>query len=416
MVNMSKSYILIIEDQLSMAMLLESQLKKLTQQPILILESMSQVEEVIESGLTISIALSDLTLPDAPNGEVIDFLRKNKVTTVVLTGSYNTKIRKKMLALRVADYVVKDGLASIQYALSTVIRLLDNPKRSIAILSTGSPLSNKLMSLLRIQNYKVFIFETPQLLLKSIEQQVPNLILLESYQMLMQGEDISFLQQIRLQFDQNILPIICCEPDAHLDYAIELLKYGVNDFIRANFTEEELFVRINQLITFSEDYQNIQNLAYKDPMTSAYNRRYFFQESVVKLADYQTKQNPYFMVMADIDFFKQVNDQFGHQVGDEAIKYVAKLLMIHFSNSLVARFGGEEFCILGQAPLNEALDFCEAVRVEIEANSEQETTVPFTLSLGVSHQFDTIDLGVKRADQALYQAKETGRNQVVLFK
>ena len=124
------------------------------------------------------------------------------------------------------------------------------------------------------------------------------------------------------------------------------------------------------------------------------------------------------IAMLDIDFFKRINDTYGHDVGDIAIVAVAKAISKGFRTSdIVARMGGEEFCIIAinnAAPV-ETMDrirqFIEAMPIPLNENE----SINLTISIGVTTTlFDTMDQMINHADQALYTAKQSGRNQVVL--
>lgn len=118
--------------------------------------------------------------------------------------------------------------------------------------------------------------------------------------------------------------------------------------------------------------------------------------------------------MADIDHFKAVNDTYGHQKGDEAIVFVANQLKQVFKSYLVARFGGEEYCVIGElSSAEQILDLCETFREAVEQNALTETGVAFTVSVGLNIGGADLENAIFLADEALYAAKENGRNQVV---
>jgi len=127
--------------------------------------------------------------------------------------------------------------------------------------------------------------------------------------------------------------------------------------------------------------------------------------------------------MIDIDKFKNINDTYGHDVGDEVIKRLARNLVEYLRGSdVVARLGGEEFAvILPDSSISNAQNKAEDIRSKIENlefKLENSPTIKFTVSIGVSKYNEeediTFDYILKRADDALYEAKENGRNKVVV--
>lgn len=404
---------LIIEDQPSMASLLQTELQKLTHLPIHTAHSMAEAKAKIESGLNIPVCLSDLHLPDSSQGEVVHYLKDQHITTVVLTGSYKDETREDMFRLKVADYVIKDSISSIRYAVQITERLYKNAQRMVWVLSCGSRYSSKLIGMLRNHRFQVRLYENCTDIEADLKAQMPHLILLDGAQNLSHNNTFEFTKNIRNRFSQNQLPIISCEDSGHISYAIKLMKYGVNDFFNTNFTPEEFYVRVNQNIEQAEVFKEIETISQRDGLTGLFNRRHFFHLGEAQFQQLKEQGQYFFTLMADIDHFKNVNDTHGHQKGDEAIIFTAHRIRDIFSDYQVARFGGEEFCVFGEIEdTNDIETLCETLRHSIETESESHTGVAFTLSQGVSFSGDSLDDAISKADDALYQSKENGRNKV----
>ncbi|HSC69292.1 MAG TPA: diguanylate cyclase [Cellvibrio sp.] len=159
-------------------------------------------------------------------------------------------------------------------------------------------------------------------------------------------------------------------------------------------------------------------LATRDPLTNCFNRRALYEHLDGKFDGARSSDAEFSCIMADIDFFKKVNDTYGHAAGDEVIKMAANSLReVVRDMDMVARFGGEEFCvILPGAPLEQAQMIAERCREKI---AEQDTNgVKVTGSFGVT----SIRMGastagqlIQQADEALYYSKQHGRNQVTCW-
>jgi len=165
-------------------------------------------------------------------------------------------------------------------------------------------------------------------------------------------------------------------------------------------------------------FVRLSTQAYIDALTGAKNRHYLYRESVRMLAHAQRHEQHFSVVVCDIDFFKKVNDQHGHPAGDEALKQFARIIsdLLRSGDTLV-RMGGEEFLIvLPNADIQQASTMaqrlCDEVR-EAEIKVEN-TTLKLTASFGVAslNADDTIFDGIRQADEALYRAKASGRDQV----
>jgi diguanylate cyclase (GGDEF)-like protein len=163
-------------------------------------------------------------------------------------------------------------------------------------------------------------------------------------------------------------------------------------------------------------------LARTDSLTGITNRRYFFELAEAEFARAQRYQRPLAIVMFDIDHFKRINDTYGHQVGDEVIKFVATECQRHLrTTDILARYGGEEFvCWLDEGDPDDACQTAERIR-QIIAESPLVVggqTIQLTISVGVAclHQGDsTLSELIDRADHALYASKAHGRNRVSLW-
>ena len=158
----------------------------------------------------------------------------------------------------------------------------------------------------------------------------------------------------------------------------------------------------------------IQILSQTDPLTNLYNRRFFNE----KLNFIQETQTQYAIILIDIDHFKMINDDFGHHIGDEALKRIAKLLSTLTRNTdIVARYGGEEFIIaMPETSSAIAYEIAEQCRLAIQ-DQKLETfdhqQIHLTASFGIAISNDQTDMDkiIHNADQALYRAKEYGRNR-----
>jgi diguanylate cyclase (GGDEF)-like protein len=154
-------------------------------------------------------------------------------------------------------------------------------------------------------------------------------------------------------------------------------------------------------------------------MTGLFNRRHFFSLAEIEWTRYQRHWRPISLLMLDIDRFKSINDQFGHDAGDHVIVQIADICRQEKRKSdVVARFGGEEFLLLlPETQMAEAQAVAERLRklVEVSVLSIASHAITTTVSIGVaqaSSSMDTIFDLIKVADHALYAAKNAGRNRV----
>ncbi len=180
---------------------------------------------------------------------------------------------------------------------------------------------------------------------------------------------------------------------------------------------------LKQTEALKEAQTKLKEQANRDPLTHLYNRRYFSGISHKILAITKRTKEPLSLMMIDIDKFKRINDTYGHAIGDEVIKSLAKVLESKIRESdIVARFGGEEFVIiLPNTDIDSTMIFAQNLREEIERTVLDTAVdkISFTVSIGLDtynfEEDENIGDLLNRADKALYTAKAQGRNRVCHF-
>jgi len=169
-------------------------------------------------------------------------------------------------------------------------------------------------------------------------------------------------------------------------------------------------------------FKRMELMAITDELTTLYNRRYFYQ-LVEKVFEHAKKcGEPLSVAIFDLDYFKELNDCYGHFVGDEVLRSFAQRLHgLVPSDSIMARFGGEEFiCLLPATEVEQAESIVEQIRDQIASTRFASSAGPIgvTMSIGIStmRDSDSLDTFLQRADEALYQAKANGRNRIVNYR
>ena len=205
--------------------------------------------------------------------------------------------------------------------------------------------------------------------------------------------------------------------DRQSDGANAAVFSAMDQMLAANHElQQRLEQAEKQLAAQAAEIKTHESEARTDSLTGLANRRAFDDELKRRLNEFQRKNTPCTLVLLDIDFFKKFNDTHGHQVGDEVLKSVAKVLAAQPREmDLPCRYGGEEFALI--LPSTNAVDACkvaERIRAAVEASTTvcDGKTLKVTCSLGVS-QFlgdDDVPRLIRRADDALYTSKKAGRN------
>jgi len=225
----------------------------------------------------------------------------------------------------------------------------------------------------------------------------------------------------KLQKNNTVDNITKRYSDKDIDYSLIIkILIGVFVMVVIILYHNRRLARLNKQL--SQLKQELQEQANHDPLSNLYNRRYFSEvaSNIINLK--KREEQDVGVIMLDIDEFKLVNDMYGHGTGDEVIKELALLLMKHTRISdIVARVGGEEFIILlPNTSLEESVNIANKLRNFVEDTKikiDDTNTLKFTISLGVTivlKEDKGIDSFLNRVDEALYIAKDTGRNRVAV--
>ncbi|MDD2511247.1 MAG: diguanylate cyclase [Syntrophomonas sp.] len=192
----------------------------------------------------------------------------------------------------------------------------------------------------------------------------------------------------------------------------KLLLMVFHDITERIRMEEELEEKNQQL---RELNRILKVQAVTDSLTGLYNHRQVMEKLQLEIARANRYQQDLTIMMLDIDHFKSINDEFGHQVGDVVLVEVSQIIRRNLrSIDIAGRYGGEEFLIvLPQTNLNNGMQVAERIRQQVEAEGFEESEEGITVSIGISqHQGEEMADYIERADQLLYRAKREGRNRI----
>jgi diguanylate cyclase (GGDEF)-like protein len=271
--------------------------------------------------------------------------------------------------------------------------------------------------------------------LATIESSLPDLVLLDI--MMPKIDGIEVARRVKNNPDLPFIPIIMQTALDSTENKVEGLEAGADDYITKPIDFPELKARVNSMLRIKrlqeeieererelmEANERLRHMSQTDALTGLENRRHIETRLEEMFEHAKRLAEPFSCVMVDLDKFKSVNDEYGHQVGDAVLKQLARILKNEVREiDHAGRYGGEEFILLLTGTvLDAAVTFAERVRKAIEDHTFtfEGGTLKRTASFGVAGwphpKVSTCDGLVKAADDALYVAKETGRNRVVRF-
>ncbi|MCX7194077.1 MAG: diguanylate cyclase [Proteobacteria bacterium] len=408
--------VLLIEDQRSLAQMAAKMLYERWGCRVLIATSLAQVRAIIDEGKhQFFVAVSDLNLPDASHGEVVDVLIAAKLKVIAITGMYDESMHDKIMSRGVVDYVLKDSINAYEYVVELVGRLFRNLHVKVLVVDDSQTFCGLISGMLQIQGLNVLTASNGAEALAQLAQQPDIKLVLVDHEMpVMDG--FTFLSNVRRKHARDRLAVIGMSGAANSRMSAQFLKLGANDFICKPFSYEELVCRVTQNLEMQESIESVRYIAYHDYLTGLYNRRAFFEQGVKLFEETAGAGRTLAAAVMDIDFFKKINDFYGHDGGDVVLKHFARLLDEYFNAQLVGRVGGEEFFLLFP-DADKAAGQCEAFRERVAHSAVKfnDAVIVFTISIGITRLASgSLDDMLKIADANLYAAKESGRNRIVL--
>ncbi|WP_169778934.1 GGDEF domain-containing response regulator [Campylobacter curvus] len=415
--------ILVVDDNKALAKLIVKQMDKSIDDMIIdVAYNFAEAKMLIsEHKKEYFMTILDLNLPDAPNGEIVDYVIAQGLPVIVLTGSIDEQTKNNFIHKDIVDYVYKGNMDDINYIFQMINRLSKNRQYKALIVEDSMPFRNSLKKILTSLQFQVFTAAHGEEAMSYFTDNPDMKLVITDYRMPVK-DGLEILKEMRKEKDKNALGIIVMTSPSENIGAPVFLKNGASDFIAKPFEKEELICRVNNTIEAMENINQIANFANRDFLTSVYNRRYFYDDMTQYLAKAEETAEPYAIAMIDIDHFKNINDTYGHDSGDKVLQFLAKKLVDDTKgNDIVARFGGEEFCVvLKNISQEEAVKFFVNLRAKI-ANSKislKKNVINFTVSIGVvfNRSDYRLDELLELADEALYIAKESGRNRVEVAK
>ncbi|WP_064605546.1 GGDEF domain-containing response regulator [Photobacterium sp. J15] len=408
---MSRYKILVVEDSRAFRNYLCFQLNQAGFQPVFA-DSIKQAKAILSNEQDFLCAVLDYCLPDGQDGEIIDLILSQNIKVIVLTAQFSRKIRDTVLSKGVIDYLLKDSPASVAYLTPLLQRLEANFRHKAMVVEDSATVRRYLVNLLQKQNLETISAHNGKDALKLLAQH-PDITLIITDNDMPEKDGLTLIREIRQQYNRNQIAILGLSGSNYSTVTPLFLKAGANDFLRKPFNQEEFYCRIHHMLNMKDTSDKLYRMANQDALTGLWNRRYFFDQGC---ADSCCKSRN--IAMLDIDFFKKVNDTYGHDAGDAVLVHVSKQLQHHFpdTDATVARFGGEEFCIQSCLGKEAFISQLEKLRICIEelVIEYQNAPIKVTISIGVASGAKSLGELLKVADDALYDAKQNGRNQLKL--
>lgn len=373
-----------------------------------------------------------LLLPDMTGLEVCRAVRamdegKNLLPVVLITSEDDKNTLVEVLRAGATEIFKKNDIATFATYLTQFVWNSAERKAlfgKVLYVEDSRSIAKMVTCLLTDYGMTVDHYSKAEEALEAFNEKEYDLVITD---IILEGEmtGSQLIQKIRSDRSKNTIPILAISGVDDSSRRVALLKEGANDYVSKPIMDDELIARVQNLLRSKKLFDRVQEqqeymreLAMKDQLTGLYNRHFLMEVGPQKIQEAHRHKQNISMLVVDLDKFKSINDTHGHSIGDVVLSEVGKLLsQLCRKEDLAARFGGEEFVLLlSHCNLESATVKAEEIRTRIM--ELKPAGLDITASFGVSslqddHSDDLTSL-FARADEAVYQSKENGRNRVTV--
>ncbi|GMR00797.1 MAG: hypothetical protein BMS9Abin19_0135 [Gammaproteobacteria bacterium] len=349
-----------------------------------------------------------------------------KTPIILLTSEPNETLLKNARAAGIKDIFPKTNITYLKSSIRYYIqgeKKFDIQGGRILYVEDSASVTHIVTKYLEKLNLEITHFSTAEEAFHAFTDNEYDLIITD---VMLEGtmDGLSLVRMIRASNTHSAkTPILAMTGHDDTKLRIDLLHAGINDYVTKPPIEEELAARVNNLIInkrladqVRQQQRSLFNIAMTDQLTTCHNRHSLSDYAPKYIKDAVRYNYPLSIMILDLDYFKSINDEFGHTTGDIVLSDIGKLLMATCrQGDIVSRIGGEEFLILlPHCNIYDAMHKAENIRSMIEL--AEPSGLKITASIGVAslikqHDED-FDKLYKAADNAVYNSKENGRNQI----
>ena len=365
---------------------------------------------------------------DKTGAKFIEYCKNSDRNTpiILLTSEPNDTLLRNARAAGIKDIFPKTNITYLKSSIRYYIqgeKNIDIQDGRILYVEDSASVAHIVTKYLKKLNLEITHFSSAEEAFHAFTDNEYDLVITD---VMLEGtmDGLSLVRMIRASNTHAAkTPILAMTGHDDAQLRIDLLHAGINDYVTKPPIEEELAARVNNLITnkrlvdqVRQQQRSLFNIAMTDQLTTCHNRHSLSDYAPKYINDAIRYSHPLSVMILDLDFFKNINDEFGHTTGDVVLTEIGRLLMATCrQGDIVARIGGEEFLILlPHCNIYDAMHKADNIRSMIEL--AEPAGLKVTASIGIAslikqHDNDFDNL-YKAADSAVYNSKENGRNQV----
>ncbi|EKP0543719.1 bile resistance response regulator CbrR [Campylobacter coli] len=406
--------ILLIDDNKMLGKLLAKKIQTTLNHEVDIVFSLAEVKALPNDEYFLTFA--DLCLPDAPNGEVVDYVLAKNWPVIVLTASNDKATRDKFMDKDILDYIFKESDTCIDQIIDSIVKLERYAKTKVILALSKLPERNEIKKILTQRKFNVLAAAHGEEAMSYLNDNSDvKLIIADANMPVISGSEL--LSEVRARFsDDELGVIILGDKDDALEAS--LLVSGANEYLVKPLSKESLNCRLDKCLHYMANMQFLSIYNNLDPISGIKNSNALLSCVEDYLNEIVSKEEEFAFAFLDIDNLRNLNEEYGYEVGDKIIKICADEIVNETKGrDIVGRYSAEKICIvLKNISQERAIKILSRIRVNIKkvgilVNLDE---VFFTASIGVifAKSGDKFEILVDKASKALSQAKANGKDRV----
>jgi diguanylate cyclase (GGDEF)-like protein len=385
--------ILLVDGNISLSKMMAKLIESELDIKVDVAHSLSEAKMFV-AGRKYILAILDLNLSDAPDGEIVDLIAP-KIPSIVLSANIDKELRKKILSKDIIDYVSKGSMENINYLINTIKRLTQNQKHKVMVVEDSMLFRNVMSKMLKNMFFQVIATAHGEEAVAMLKENPDIKIVLTDYNMpVMDGLELT--REIRKTHSKNELFIFVVSSNEDEEVSAKFLKNGASDYINKPFSKEQFICRINNAIESLENIDRVLNLSVRDALTGLYNKRYF----QTQISKSYNLNDAFTLAILSLNT-PDIDD-------DNLVKFSQILTSNVSENDIVIRLETDEFALF----LKECTK--ERAKVVFETILQKSRLHSFTTFIGASAECeDSFDELFEKADMNLHEAKNNSSGVVI---
>jgi len=420
----SKNHILILEDDKELNQLLTLQLQHFGYE-VASVETLEDLTTSIES-FHPDLILADITFPEGDFAGIqavkIVLEQRTNVTedlpVIFISARQDIEARLQAVRAKGQAYFPKPiNISALLNQIREMTNRFESEPYQIVVIDDDPALVSLITFILEDYGMHVATVTDPKLALDVINRHKPDLILMDVHMPWCSG--IELAQVIRQHNNLSRIPIIFLSSEMDEEVQFQAVLKGGDDFLSKP-------IDVNKLPKFiqsrAQRARSLSSLMIRDGLTGLFNHTYIKDAIETEMNRLERTGNEFSVVMLDVDFFKKVNDTYGHTIGDQVLRSLSHFLVQHLRKTdKVGRYGGEEFMVvLPDTCLEDAVSVIRAILEKfgqvVHHAAEKDFHVTFSAGVISSRVTQEVAVMLESVDKGLYKAKHNGRNQVTAIE